>query len=113
MSTQTRPTSTARVVLLGEGEYEVPVATDKPVTLGELLGGLGISDRDGQLYLDGVAATFRDRGAARQSRRAVAASVRRLIGATIRGSRGGGRIRSGSPRRSEGPHSGAVGCRAR
>jgi hypothetical protein len=56
VSTQTRTTSTARVVLLGEGEYEVPVASDKPVTLGELLGGLGISDRDGQLYLDGAAA---------------------------------------------------------
>ncbi len=56
MSKDTSARCTAQVVLLGEGEYEVPIATDHPVTLGELLGGLGISDRDGQLYLDGAAA---------------------------------------------------------
>lgn len=60
MSNETRPRPTAQVVLLGEGEYEVPIATDHPVTLGELLGGLGISDREGQLYLDGAAAESGD-----------------------------------------------------
>lgn len=57
MSTTTsRSGNKARIVLMGEGEYDVPLATDRPVTLGELLGGLGISDRDGHLYLDGTAA---------------------------------------------------------
>lgn len=60
MSNQTKTRPTAQVVLLGEGEYEVPIATDRPVTLGELLGGLGIGDRDGQLYLDGAAAESGD-----------------------------------------------------
>jgi hypothetical protein len=56
MSISLRNSKHAHVVLMGEGEYDVPIASDRPVTLGELLGGLGISDRDGHLYLDGAAA---------------------------------------------------------
>jgi hypothetical protein len=48
---------TMRVVLMGEGETEVSVASDHPPTVSELLDGLGITSRDGQLYLDGRPAT--------------------------------------------------------
>jgi len=44
---------TAHVVILGEGEYDVPLPGDRPVQLSELLGSLGISNRSGQLFLDG------------------------------------------------------------
>ena len=46
--------ATARVVVLAEGEYEVPVSEDRPVTLSELLADLGISNRNGQLYMNGA-----------------------------------------------------------
>lgn len=54
------PRRTARVRILGEGEYEVPVASDKPVSLGDMLDSLGISERGGTLYLDGRPATPAD-----------------------------------------------------
>jgi hypothetical protein len=47
---------TVRVVLMGEGEYEVPVASDRPVTFAEMVRELGITDRGGHLYLDGAPA---------------------------------------------------------
>ena len=56
MSTTSGNGNKAHVVLMGEGEYEVAIASDRQVTLGELLGGLGITDRDGHLYLNGAAA---------------------------------------------------------
>lgn len=43
----------ARVVILAEGEYEVPLARDASVRLSELLEGLGISSRNGQLFMNG------------------------------------------------------------
>lgn len=52
--------SSARVVILGEGEYEVPMASDATVSLGEMLASLGISERGGTLYLDGRPATPSD-----------------------------------------------------
>jgi len=45
-------TGTAHIVILGEGEYDVPVGNNAP-TLGELLGAIGIADRGGTLYLNG------------------------------------------------------------
>jgi hypothetical protein len=45
--------SSARVVVLAEGEYDVPLSQDGPVKLSELLDGLGISNRHGQLFLNG------------------------------------------------------------
>ena len=53
MSTMTKSAGTAHLTLLGEGEYEVPVASGAPVQFGELLAGLGITDRGGSLYMDG------------------------------------------------------------
>ena len=41
----------ARVVILAEGEYEVPLAD--PIRLSEMLEGLGIMSRNGQLFMDG------------------------------------------------------------
>jgi hypothetical protein len=46
--------STARIVVLAEGEYEVPVSQDNPTTLSELLADLGISNRNGQFYMNGA-----------------------------------------------------------
>jgi hypothetical protein len=43
---------TAHIVILGEGEYDVPLGATTP-TLGELLGAVGIADRAGTLYLNG------------------------------------------------------------
>ena len=45
---------TARVKVLAEGEYDVAVSQDNPVTLSQLLDGLGVSNRNGQLYMDGA-----------------------------------------------------------
>ena len=45
---------TARVVVLAEGEYDVVVDRSNPVTLSQLLDGLGIRNRDGQLYMNGA-----------------------------------------------------------
>lgn len=45
-------TDTAHIVILGEGEYDVPIGSTAP-TLGELLGAIGIADRGGTLYLNG------------------------------------------------------------
>jgi len=45
---------TARVVVLAEGEYDVVVDEHKPVTLSQLLDGLGIRNRNGQLYMNGA-----------------------------------------------------------
>jgi hypothetical protein len=53
MSATTTQAGTVHLMLLGEGDYEVPVAGDTPVSFGELLQGLGITDRDGSLYMDG------------------------------------------------------------
>lgn len=53
MSTQ----NTARVVVLAEGEYDVVVDTQNPVTLSQLLDGLGIRNRGGQLYMNGAPVT--------------------------------------------------------
>jgi hypothetical protein len=55
MSTNTKSAGTAHLTLLGEGEYDVPVAGETPVSFGELLTGLGITDRGGSLYMDGRA----------------------------------------------------------
>ena len=46
--------STARVVVLAEGEYDVVIDQQNPVTLSQLLDGLGIRNRNGQLYLNGA-----------------------------------------------------------
>jgi len=45
--------ATVHLVILGEGEYDVPLPADRPVALAEFLAFLGISDRAGQWYLDG------------------------------------------------------------
>jgi hypothetical protein len=45
---------TARVKVLAEGEYDVAVSQQNPVTLSQLLDGLGIRNRDGQLYMNGA-----------------------------------------------------------
>jgi len=45
---------TARVVVLAEGEYDVVIDQNKPVTLSQLLDGLGIRNRNGQLYMNGA-----------------------------------------------------------
>jgi len=49
--------SSARVVVLAEGEYEVPLNEGSPVKLSELLDGLGISNRHGQLFMNGSPVT--------------------------------------------------------
>lgn len=53
MSATTQKQGTAHLMLLGEGDYEVPVSSAAPVSFGELLEGLGITDRGGSLYMDG------------------------------------------------------------
>lgn len=50
-ASRTKPS--ARVVILAEGEYEVPLATAESIRLSEMLEGLGISSRNGQLFMDG------------------------------------------------------------
>ena len=50
---ESRPKPSARVVILAEGEYEVPLLTSDPIRLSEMLEGLGISSRNGQLFMDG------------------------------------------------------------
>lgn len=45
--------STARVVVLAEGEYDVPISKGSPPRLSDLLDELGISNRDGQLIFNG------------------------------------------------------------
>ncbi len=45
---------TARVVVLAEGEYDVVVDRDNPITLSQMLEGLGIRNRHGQLYMNGA-----------------------------------------------------------
>lgn len=50
---ESRTQPSARVVILAEGEYEVPLATDESIRLSEMLEGLGISSRNGQLFMDG------------------------------------------------------------
>lgn len=50
---ESRTNTSARVVILAEGEYEVPLATDASIRLSEMLEGLGISSRNGQLFMDG------------------------------------------------------------
>jgi len=73
---EARRQGTAHVVILGEGEYDVPVSADNPVTLGEFLGSLGIADRDGTLYLNGTVAKPSD---------PVAAQSEAIVLPTIRG----------------------------
>jgi hypothetical protein len=53
MSAHAKSEGKVHLMLLGEGEYEVPVAAGAPVSFGELLQGLGITDRGGSLYMDG------------------------------------------------------------
>ncbi len=43
----------ARVIILAEGEYEVPLE-EGAVRLSEMLEGLGISSRNGQLFMNGT-----------------------------------------------------------
>lgn len=50
MSTQ----STARVVVLAEGEYDVVVDQNNLPKLSQMLDGLGIRNRDGQLFMNGA-----------------------------------------------------------
>ncbi|MFQ5599571.1 MAG: hypothetical protein ACE5G2_03335 [Candidatus Krumholzibacteriia bacterium] len=45
---------TARVSVLSEGEYEVPVPSGRPMKLSALLDELGLANRGGQLYMDGA-----------------------------------------------------------
>ena len=46
--------NTARVVVLAEGEYDVVVDQQNPIKLSQMLDGLGIRNRNGQLYMDGA-----------------------------------------------------------
>ncbi len=55
MSTTTQQEGKAHLTLLGEGDYEIPVSGDVSLGFGELLEGLGITDRGGSLYMDGRA----------------------------------------------------------
>ena len=48
---QSKPS--ARVVILAEGEYEVPLPETSSIRLSEMLEGLGISNRNGQLFMNG------------------------------------------------------------
>jgi hypothetical protein len=50
----------ARVVVLAEGEYEVPIAQGSPPRLSDLLDELGVSNRDGQLIFNGRPVTSED-----------------------------------------------------
>lgn len=45
---------TARVKVLAEGEYDVAVSQDNPPPLSQLLDGLGVRNRNGQLYMNGA-----------------------------------------------------------
>ncbi len=51
MQTSAKPS--ARVVILAEGEYEVPLPETSSIRLSEMLEGLGISNRNGQLFMNG------------------------------------------------------------
>ena len=51
--TEVAPVDSAHVVILGEGEYDVPLPENRPVHLADLLGSIGVSNRGGQLFLDG------------------------------------------------------------
>lgn len=46
--------STARVVVLAEGQYDVPLPEDRTIKLSELLDELGVSNRNGQLFMNGA-----------------------------------------------------------
>jgi hypothetical protein len=48
---QSKPS--ARVVILAEGEYEVRLPEASSIRLSEMLEGLGISNRNGQLFMNG------------------------------------------------------------
>ena len=49
--------SSARVVVLAEGEYDVPLSQEGSMKLSELLDELGISNRHGQLFMNGSPVT--------------------------------------------------------
>lgn len=48
-----RSKPSARVVILAEGEYNVPLAAEHSIRLSEMLEELGISNRNGQLFMNG------------------------------------------------------------
>ena len=53
MEKQCNGSATAQLTVLAEGRYTLALPEDKPATLAELLGELGISQRDSQWYMGG------------------------------------------------------------
>jgi hypothetical protein len=53
MSAHGKSDGKIHLMLLGEGDYDVPLSADAPLCFGELLQSLGITDRGGSLYMDG------------------------------------------------------------